>query len=412
MRRPASLRRAQSRTAWLFALTVVGYPIFGLLASLMDVDSTVTSLPFRIGVLALTLALWRRSPPLRTWLREHPWLPVFWGLYLLRLVWDLLIGGQPSVPEAMSFFVLTVLLPCLVLGLNAAHYDDRRAARLIVLVGGAVCFTAVTMHVFKLGQARSLGEITTRMFFEALNPISLGHAAVSTLIAALCVTRQRPAPPTLMAAVATAIAAGVCLVLSGSRGPTLALGVCALLFVAATGRVGWLALIAILVVPQALNPEGELFLRFAVTGEDNSALERLLVQANAIQQFLARPLLGSAYVELEFKDYPHNLILETAIALGVVGLGVLIAILARSAKIGLRQLRDGQLLLPLLFVQYFVAAQFSGAIWGNSALWAAAALLVASRVPTRIRRRPRENAQPLPAAPTAKLASSSQSPAP
>jgi len=411
MRRPASLRIARSRTAWLFALTVVGYPIFGLLASLMDVNSTVTSLPFRIGVLLLTLALWRRSPPLRSWLREHPWLPVFWGLYLLRLVWDLLIGGQPGVPEALTFFGLTVLLPCLVLGLNAANFDDRRAARLIVLVGGAVCFTAVTMHVFKLGQARSLSEITSRMFFEALNPISLGHAAVSTLIAALCVTRQRPAPHTLMFAVATAIAAGTCVVLSGSRGPTLALGVCVLLFVAATGRVGWLALIALLIAPEALNPEGELWLRFAVAGEDNSALERLLLQTNAIQQFLARPLLGSAYVELEFKDYPHNLIIETAIALGVVGLGVLTAIVVRATKTGFRQLRQGQLLLPLLFAQYFVAAQFSGAIWGNAALWASAALLVATRVPVRRRRRHREGENPALVGPASGQVGPSQSPA-
>ena len=334
-------------------------------------------------MLLLTLLLWRRAAPVRYWWRHHPWLLFFWCIYLLRLLWDLLIGGQPGVPEALTFYLLTVLLPGLVLGLRAPDFDHRRAAKLIVLVGGAVCFMAVTMHTFKLGQARSLGEITDRLFFEALNPISLGHAAVTTLIGALCVTRLRPDSATLLFTIAAAAAAATCVILSGSRGPTLALVVCALIFVAATGRWGWLGLIALLIAPQALNPDGELWQRFSTAGEDDSALERLLLQGNAIQQFLARPLLGSAYVELEFKDYPHNLFIESAMALGVVGLGLLVAILIRATRHASRQMSEGRLLVPLLFAQYLVAAQFSGAIWGSSALWACAALLLAPQQPAR-----------------------------
>lgn len=380
MHRRASSRSADHRTAvrssWLFALTLIGYPIFGLLSSLLNVDSTLTSMPFRVGVIVLALLLWRHSPPLRLWWRQHRWLLVFWVLYGARLLWDGLIGGQPGVPEALVFYALTVLLPCIMLGLNSAKFDERRAVRLLVSLGGVVCIGAVVMNTFGLGQARSLGDITDRLYFEALNPISLGHAAVTTLIAALCATRHRPDKARLLFTLVVAVAAGVCVALSGSRGPTLALGVCALLFVTATGRWGWLALALLVFVPLALNSDADLWQRFSTVTEDDSALERLLLQGNAIQQFLARPLLGSAYVELEFKDYPHNLFIECAMALGVVGLGVLAATLWRAAKNAVALVRRGHLLLPLLFTQYFVAAQFSGALWGSAALWACAALLV------------------------------------
>ncbi|MBC7483362.1 MAG: O-antigen ligase family protein [Rhizobacter sp.] len=324
----------------------------------------------------LALLVWQRSPPLRVWWRQHRWLLAFWALYGARLLWDGLIGGQPGVPEALVFYVLTVLLPCTALGLNAVRFDERRTVRLLVLLGGVVCIGAIVMNTFGLGQERSLGDITDRLYFEALNPISLGHAAATTLIAAMCATQHRQDKASLLFTLTVAAAAGVCIALSGSRGPTLALGVGALLFVAATGRWGWLALALLVFLPQALNSDAELWQRFLTVTEDNSALERLLLQENAIQQFLSHPLLGSAYVELEFKEYPHNVIIECAMALGVVGLGILAATLWRAAKNAIALTRGGRLLLPLLFTQYFVAAQFSGALWGSSALWACAALLV------------------------------------
>lgn len=75
--------------------------------------------------------------------------------------------------------------------------------------------------------------------------------------------------------------------------------------------------------------------------------------------------------------YPHNLFIETAMALGVIGLVMLFALLAKSARAAFRLAADRKLLLPMLFAQYFVGAQLSGAIWGNSAFWAVTTLLVA-----------------------------------
>ncbi len=369
-------RRATTRCIWLFALTLIGYPIFGLLSSLLNVDSTSTSIAFRVGVVVLALLLLLNSLLTHRWWRQQRWLLAFWALYGARLVWDGIIAGQPGVPEALVFYTLAVLLPCTALGMNAAKFEERRALRLMILLGGTVCVGAVAMHTFGLGQARRLSDLTDRLFFEALNPISLGHAAVTTLIAVLCITRQRPNRTMLSFSLVVAAAAGACVVLSGSRGPMLALAVCVMLFAAAARRWVWLALVLLVLLPQMLNSDAELWQRFSTVTEDASALERLLLQGNAIQQFLAQPLLGSAYVELEFKEYPHNLIIETGMALGVLGLTLFLTIAIQALRVAAKQLRRGHLLVPLLFAQYLIGAQFSGAIWGASALWACTALLL------------------------------------
>ena len=54
--------RSPASPRWLFVMTLAGYPIAGLLASLFDWDSTLTSFPFRAGVVLLALWVLARVP--------------------------------------------------------------------------------------------------------------------------------------------------------------------------------------------------------------------------------------------------------------------------------------------------------------------------------------------------------------
>jgi O-Antigen ligase len=376
---PASLR-------WLFVLALSGYPIAALLASWLNWDSTVASAPFRIGVVLLSLWVMARvhaGNPNREPLR---WLFGFWLIYLVRLIWDWLIAGVPGAIEALFFFVVTVLIPCTVLALRAQALAERELTLLVAWVGAGICAAAVLMYSFDIGTERSLTDQTRRLSFEAINPITLGHVATSTLIAILCLTSRRLNAVTWAALLPAAFAAGACLILAASRGPMVALGLAAIAFAILTRRWRWLLLLALLLLPQLLDENRELWSRFATIEEDESALTRLLLQGNAIAQFLDHPVFGSAFVELQLLMYPHNLMIEAAMALGVVGLAVLLPLLYKSGAAAVRSARAGQVIVPLLFVQYFVGAQLSGAIYGNTALWATVALLIGlSHRPARAR---------------------------
>jgi O-antigen ligase len=140
-----------------------------------------------------------------------------------------------------------------------------------------------------------------------------------------------------------------------------------------------LAASTVLWLPYLLQSDLALFARLLAGGEDESSMERLLLQSNAIGLFMQSPLIGSAFAEFELDTYPHNVFIETAMALGVVGL----VALAWALKDGIRGLRSAphrqSLLLAMVFVQYLCAFQFSGAIYGSAVFWATLAWFSAVR---------------------------------
>ena len=374
---------------WLLVLCIAGYPFVGMVGALLNLDSSTLSVPFRVGIVLLSVAWLIHRPGRVEWLRGHRWLLAFLGLYLLRLIWDWLVAGIPGAAEALVFFVATVLLPGFALTLSGASaIPPRLTAWRFMVVGGATCILVSAMQYFGWGVARMVDMDITggRVYFEAVNPISLGHAATTTLIAVLSVSFQPMRPLRRLALLAAGAAAASTLLLAASRGPLLALVICTIAFGIATGRWRWIALITVALVSQLLSADSLLVERLSTGAEDESSLERLLVQGAAIAQFLDRPILGSAFTELQSLEYPHNLFIETGMALGLVGLIVMVMLIYVAGVQFVRRLRAGEVLVPLLLLQYFVAIQFSGSLWGSTSFWALMAVVLglhSARAPRR-----------------------------
>lgn len=374
--RAALAARPRAVAHWLLVLVIIGYPAAGLVASAFDWDSQAASIPLRVAVLLLSawiIATSRCRPALSRALL----LGAFAAVYFGRLVWDAAVASVPGAPEAILFFVVTVFVPCIALWSCARQIDHAAVARLMFNFGAVICLVAFLMHTSGIGQSRSLTDVTGRLSFEALNPISIGHAAVTTLIAALSLTQPRLRwgdLPLIFAGVVVALTVSG---LAAARGPVLGLAAAAMVYAVATRRWRWIVALTLASLVLLMDPETALWQRFIDVEGDASSVERLLLQGSAISAFLSSPVWGSAFVEpLEF-TYPHNLFIETAMALGVLGLSLLFVLLAKSARAAAHLAAERRLLLPMLFAQYFVGAQLSGAIWGNSALWAVTTLLVA-----------------------------------
>lgn len=373
---------------WLLILVIIGYPAAGLVASAFDWDSHTASIPLRVAV--LLLAGWvlvtsrSRLEPSRAFM-----LGVFALFYLGRLVWDAAVMSVPGASEAILFFFVTVVIPCFALWKCAHQIDHAAVGRLMFTFGAAICLAVLLMHTFGIGQSRSLTEATGRLSFEALNPISIGHAAVTTLIAALSLTQPRLRWRDLPLMFAGVVVALTVLGLAAARGPVLGMVAATMVYAVATRRWRWILALVVASLVLLIDPETALWRRFVDVEDDASSVERLLLQGSAVSAFLSSPVWGSAFVEPVDFTYPHNLFIETAMALGVLGLLLLFALLAKSFRAAFRLAADRKLLLPMLFAQYFVGAQLSGAIWGNSAFWAVTTLLVAhlaatARVPAMV----------------------------
>jgi O-antigen ligase len=165
------------------------------------------------------------------------------------------------------------------------------------------------------------------------------------------------------------------LYLSASRGPLIALALCVGLYTLNLRLWPLLLLmvgIAFFVVDAAPIVDGEsLFDRVRITGESGeySTTSRLDLIGVAWSEFLDHPIFGSGYSLPLFGGYPHNIIVESGMALGLVGFLLMIALVGRSLLRSAVEMNGPHAFSAVLFVQYFVSSQFSGSLWGDPALY-------------------------------------------
>ncbi|MES2096940.1 MAG: O-antigen ligase family protein [Pseudomonadota bacterium] len=364
-----------------FALTILGYPIVGVLSSLLGSESSVAAIALRglmVAVSLLMVALSLRRSSVAGGISTS-FVALFF-VYSLRLLIDYYSGDYPTVGWDATQYYGFCMVPLFGLVALSGSRDADRDMTVMFLAGFFVCalFAVVTIAGVN---AVSTEEFQGRVSVARLNPISVGHMAVSTIIAALAVVmHERPSRFARPLAIVASCAALYCLVITESRGPLLSLGGAALVFLAIKRQ--WKALIVFAVVGFAIamwsnETGGGVLDRLQGIGTDQSSLERLDVQALAIAQFVKSPIFGGAHVEIVTGAYPHNILLDAAMSTGLIGLLLLLWIFVRLV-IGCRNLlRRGEILLPLLATQYAIGAQFSGSMFGSPEFWTCTALVLA-----------------------------------
>jgi O-antigen ligase len=368
--------------------SLLAYPLLGTLVVMTSLSTLVASLPTRllVALSALVLLTTRRAQPGSV---PTALLKTFWFIYALRLLWDTIVGGVPGADEALFYFTVTCMLPALaMLRLRPQWFNERSLAQPLFVLGLVVCIAALAITTLGLADDRSLYEHTSRLAFDAVNPITYGHVAVSTVLAAVCLSLYRPARTPRVLLLIGALIALYTLQLTGSRGPALALVLGLVMAGIFRRRVRPMVMLFALLSVVHFYSGGVLEDRVVGVEDDPSTLERLVVQANAIEQFLAAPLTGSAYIETTLMIYPHNPFIEAAMATGIVGL-LLFGAVNLAVLLGIwRMLREGHLLLPLIAMQYLVAAMLSGALYLSTSLWLSVALVLVFSRPAPRRRQP------------------------
>lgn len=375
---------SESLAAWLLVLSVIGYAPVGLIGAFLDVGREFTAIPFRVLVLGISvLLILRRSREFPRWWGMR-WLLLFWAVYSARLLWDW-SQDMPGIEDALIFFTATTLAPGIALGLCyvSPNFTYLVLKRTLVL-GGAFCALALTMHFFGIGRGLEEQEELTggRLSFDTVNVIAIGHTAAVVVLALLVWTQFKLSTMQKFAAlILLALSVGT-MMMSGARAPIVALLACLVLYWLRGGTMRWILFILALSVPLALSQYSATVDRFTFVTESEveepSALSRLVIQAGAISQFQDNPILGDAYIERETLNYPHNIFIEAAMALGVIGLALLAKLLWVAYRSYRQMLTDGYLLIPMLLLHFFVAVQFSGSFWGNQAFWALLAVTTGS----------------------------------
>ena len=408
-------RIESSAVTCLLVFTILGYPLIALIPTVLDKASTFASIPYRFAILAIaSLILVLQLMKLISAWRMNRLIKLFIIFYLMRLVWDLIYLDIPNASHALLFFAVICLPPALVFGrAGRSAVNEVQLSVGLILLGSIVCWGALMMHFLDIGLNRSLMATTGRLSFEALNPISLGYVAVTTLIAVVWLSNRHSWTVWRIVSLSLVIiipAIG-CLELVSSRGPVVGFGVCMLwcFFTMPSSRSKILIVFITLVVLFIISPwhisgifgsilhlGGNFDLgsnfhlgsnshtRFAGGFSDPSSIARLALLKQATEIFLRSPWIGAAYID--YNSYPHNIFFEAAMSLGIVGLLILILLILRAVSyLNFFHHRNSSL-LSILFIEYFINSQLSSSLWGMAEFWALLVLVTAQYYPKHVKR--------------------------
>ena len=303
---------------------------------------------------------------------------LFFGLYLCRLLYDSYFADNEFAPDALQFFIVATVIPTIAIALAIESKFDERlfSSRLILMVAVSLLGLYALLYTGKVTI-----ETFSRASLAALNPISLGHLAATGVIAAAFIAFSRRSLFWIGTAILTAAISVPTLFAAGSRGPIVAM-IAALIWLGTTDKRRALIIIPLLTVGFLLVPKDNfLFERLmgSFNGFDRSSLARFEIQTSALADFVENPFLGKHFMDASFGEgsWPHNYFLESAMAMGILGLAVSVTLVLSSFKAALSSVNQTNPLLTALLVQALVAAQLSGSLWGGDKLFALIAAVLA-----------------------------------
>lgn len=354
--------------ALFLALALTGYPLAGVVTSALGWEGPTISYAFRILVLVLGAGLAGQAV-----LRGRPrMLPIlvliFFSLYFVRLYYDAFIDPLQGADFAFTFYASVVLAPCLAMAVATDGYDETRFALSTFWVGFIACASIALLDAAGWGVSRL--EDTGRLSFEALNPITVGFTGLFTLLAIVALWRQRPRLiPAFLIGGAIAVYS---IVEAASRGPAAA-GAFAIA-VLALARRNFL-LFALLLAAGAYfayfadDTSLKLLSRFEGIGTDASSAERLFFMQNSIREALDHPLFGHAYAETVTFQSPHNLVIESGLAIGMLGVAIMLVIYFQIVRRAWLLAKAQHEFLAALLCCAFVNANLSASLWSSVEFW-------------------------------------------
>ena len=396
------VRFVNRAVAAVYVLLLFGYPFVASLPGFLpSVNVTTVSIGMRAGLAGLSLlVIWRIG--IRQQRFHWGWFfiafLVFWGLYIGRVLVDVVYSPiELRIPryEYLLFSVGGALLPALALSTKISRSTFERVFEWVFVAAAVVGLT----NSFAVQEAISSGDLT-RVQTTALNPISLSNVGASMVILASYGTFRPEMLPQRWKRMLIPVMFGGGLgymLLGTARGPFVALlcvfGALFLIRGTTIGRKVKRSLLLGALIAAAGTAAfwyfgdviQEFVLRFMWVRDvaDSSTQTRVQLWTRAWSQFMENPLTGSAIVERVRVLYPHNLIIESFMAIGIFGGLLCMGIVVMSALSALRVLRayPERAWVALLFIQYLVGAMFSGSIWSSGIMWGLMAATVAQSAP-------------------------------
>lgn len=368
------------------ALILTGYPLAGALSALFGVESTVTSHPFR-AISSFLLIILSVLSFARMNFTVDIYTIIFLFLYGIRLFYDATYTSLPDAADSGIFYLVVVVLPFIAISLGRMYYDERRSLIAMVLL----CFPTMIILLI-LGRQNSNIEVTGRLGFDSLNPVSIGYLGLYAVISSALLWPRLSRFYRYAFLLPTIVIGAYLMIQASARGPIVGLVLCLAAVAVRRGSV-LICTSGILVVGALLFGDYladlALFQRIAATGSDVSSMERFDRAAIALELMVEHPFYGYGYIDPFYYSFPHNLVIESGMALGVGGFIAMILLQVRYGKLIWSFLSSRQYYAPMIGLIGLSSAWISSTLWASVTFWTPLILLVALASERQIDRGPR-----------------------
>jgi hypothetical protein len=373
------------------ALVIFAFPLSALFSALLSsswgINDNTFSVASRVITFLAAVVLFAK----RTLSGQSTWpngaLIAFGVLYIFRLGYDAYFAGNPAADSAIYFFFVATLIPTVSLAcVKPKAWNERGAILLSLIVGTLFILLANWMLATGTGQEWVAQEIATlnggRQSFERLNPIQLGHTAVTVIL--ICVSLiVNGSSRRFQFVLACIIVPSIYIVfLAASRGPILAL-VAGLVLLTISNKRGLVIAAAGIICLIGLTMFSDLDfqslleqLRFSNLGTDYASVLRIDYLHEAFNSFLSSPVIGAGFEMPVTGGWPHNVFVEVLMATGLLGMVTFLWALFPALIRTIKDTQHGSHLAGIILLQSVVGAQFSGSLWGNTELWVGMAIVL------------------------------------
>lgn len=312
----------------------------------------------------------------------------FWFLYIIRILLDLYVFDVQHIVYDTKLDYIEAIVFCLApcIGLCFAKGVDYewvlKWSFVFFLIASCLSFF-ISLNLSTEEVQRDVGRFEGT---QGMSSLQYGHNGVTLSLMAATLFFSQNKPFLLKILYVGAFCVGLFTIyLAGSRSPFVALVVClfVLLFLSKGPFKGALIIVGIalpfvlffLQLQEFLGQFGGVFferLLLAIYEGQNAGRDTIFT--TAVSQFIESPVWGSRFVISEGVStgtYPHNLLLESLMATGIMGGTFFFIWFFRGLRISLKLIKSNTtyIWIALLFLQQVIFGMFSLSIYTHSHFW-------------------------------------------
>lgn len=370
---------------FLIVSVICGYEFLSFFPDILGVENRTISVPFRLitGVVCILIIVNNKLKINR----NVNVLFLFMFLYFLRFLYETAFNSyyiQLPLLDYWGYLILGCILPMLAL---LTEIDEKTLNRSLKIMFFLLLFINIMglinnqQYVLDAnGEARVRADANSGM-----NTITFANMALNLIIASLILMGKSKYKLLFLIPIVIAV---INMGIAGSRGPILQMVLIAIFFFYKNyEKVKLKYVIPILIfLVSAIYYFGTKYDAFKMltarftesqTEEGGSDYGRIQFLEGGWNQFLNSPFVGDSIEVKPYGIYPHNMVVESFMSLGVVGGFLCIFILVVSFKKTMRLFKREEILwLVLIFLSNYIGTFTTGSIANNFKFWSLIAIVL------------------------------------